>query len=160
MVDDAYLKGVAELYQGEVLGEVVFDQLLRTVEGAEQRYKVATMLQLETETKARLRPLLIRRGVSLCEDPAYRAQGMAIAEMIGPLSWHDKMNALYESLRDQYVPRYKEIAALAPAEDAEDTMSMVTHESALCEMARREVSGMADRSAEPVVALLKYPLPR
>ena len=160
MVDSAYLKGIVELYQGEVLGEVVFDHLLRTVEGNEQRYKVATMLQLETETKARLRPLLVRRGLDLCEDPAFRAEGTAIAEALAPLPWQEKMNALYQTLRDRFVPRYKEIAAMAPPEDADVTASMVEHESALLEMARRELSGMVDRSAEPVVALLKFPLPR
>ena len=160
MVDNEYLKGIVELYQGEVLGEVIFDQFLRTIEDDEQRYKVATMLQLESETKARLRPWLARRGLNLCEDPAIRAEAMSIAEAMAALSWHDKVNALYETLRDRYVPRYKEIAAMAPPEDAEIAASMVEHESALCEMARREVSGMADRSAEPVVALLKWPLPR
>jgi hypothetical protein len=159
MDDDAYLKGIVELYQGEVLGEVVFDQFLRTSENDEQRYKIATMLQLETETKARLRPLVLRRGLELGEDPTYRAEGMAIAEAMGALPWRDKMSALYETLRDRFVPRYKEIAAMAPPEDADVTASMVEHESALLEMARREVSGMADRSVESVVALLKYPLP-
>jgi len=146
MIDNAYLKGVAELYQGELLGEVVFDQLLRTIEDNEQRYELATMLRLESETKARLRPWVLRRGLDLREDSTFRAQGLASAEMMAPLPWREKINALYESLRDQFIPRHKEIAAMAPPEDAEIAASMVEHESTLLEMARREVSESANVS--------------
>jgi hypothetical protein len=54
MADSAFLKGVMELYQGEVMGEVIFYELLRTAEDDNQRYKLATILQLKSETKARL----------------------------------------------------------------------------------------------------------
>jgi hypothetical protein len=47
MADSAFLKGVMELYQGEVMGEVIFYELLRTAEDDNQRYKLATMLQTE-----------------------------------------------------------------------------------------------------------------
>jgi hypothetical protein len=47
MADSAFLKGVMELYQGKVMGEVIFYELLRTAEDDNQRYKLATMLQLE-----------------------------------------------------------------------------------------------------------------
>ena len=48
---------------------------------------------------------------------------------------------------------------MAPPEDQEMARSMVEHESALLEMTRREIAGMGDRSPEPVVALLKFPVP-
>jgi hypothetical protein len=70
------------------------------------------------------------------------------------------MTAMNAAMRDTFIPRFKEIAAIAPPEDQEMARSMVEHESALWEMTRREIGGMADRSAEPVVALLKFPLPR
>jgi hypothetical protein len=160
MADVAFMKGVSELYQGEALGEVVFGGLLKTAENDEQRYKLGTMLQLETETKARLRPLAFRHGLDLAEDPAFRAEGMSVVEGLSRMSWQQKMQSVHDVLRDRYIPRYKEITAIAPAEDREIAESMVEHETALFEMARRELSGMSDRSAEPVVALLKYPLPR
>ena len=68
------------------------------------------------------------------------------------------MQVVHDIIRDRYIPRYKEIAAIAPAEDREIADSMIEHETALFEMASRELAGIADRSAEPVVALLKYPL--
>lgn len=160
MADPAYLKGVSELYQGEVLGEVVFGGLLKTAENDEQRYKLGTMLQLETETKARLRPVVFRYGLELADDPAVRAEGLSAVEAMSPMPWHQKMQSVHDVIRNRYIPRYKEIAAIAPAEDREIAESMVEHETALFEMARRELSGMADRSVDPVAALLKYPLPR
>jgi len=160
MTDAAFMKGVNELYQGEVLGEVVFGGLLKTAENDDQRYKLATMLQLETETKAHLRPLVFRYGLDLAEDPAVRAEGLSAVEALSRMSWQQKMQSVHDVIRDRYVPRYKEIAAIAPAEHREIAESMVEHETALFEMARRELSGMSDRSAEPVVALLRHPLPK
>src|SRR5208337_3702292 len=160
MADSAFLKGVVELYQGESMGEVLFGELLRTAENDDQRYKLGTLLQMESETKVRLRPWLFRHRLDLSGDAAVRAEGLSIAENLGRMIWLQKITAMHDAMRDRIIPRYKEIAAIAPAEDQEMARSMVEHESALLEMARREMSGMADRSAEPVVALLKCPLPR
>ena len=90
MADSAFLKGVMELYQGEVMGEVVFYELLRTAEDDNQRYKLATMLQLESETKARLRPWLFHHRLDLSEDAAVRAQGLSMAENIGRMKSLEK----------------------------------------------------------------------
>ena len=159
MADSDFLKGVMELYQGEILGEVLFTGLLPAAEDDDQRYKLGTMLQLESETKARLRPWLFRHRLDLSEDAAVRAEGVSLAENLRPMKWLDKMTVIHDALRDRFIPRFKEIAAMAPAEDREMAQSMVEHESALFEMARREIASMTDRSADPVVALLKFPLP-
>ena len=64
-----YLSAVNEFfYQGEGLGEAVFDNFVRLEENAERRYKWGTLLQLETETKARLRPFLTRLGLSIVQE--------------------------------------------------------------------------------------------
>jgi hypothetical protein len=160
MADAAFAKGVAELYQGEILGEVLLSGLLKTAENDEQRYKLATMLQLESETKTRLRPLAFRYGLDLAEAPDFRAQALSFLETMAPMSWRDKIKVILDATRDRFIPRCKEIAAMAPADDPAIAESMVEHETAIFEMARRELSDVADRSLDPVVALLKYPLPR
>jgi len=160
MAESEFLKGVMELYQGEVLGEVFFSEWLHTAEDDDQRYKIATMMQLEGETKIRLRPWLFRLGLDTAESPQARADGLRAAQGTAAMNWQEKMTMLHQMTRDRFVPRYKEIAGIAPSEDREWALSMVDHEEALCEMARREASGMADRSDEPVVAQLKHPLPR
>src|SRR5208282_2675149 len=119
-------------------------ELLRTAEDDDQRYKLGTMLQLESETKVRLRPWLFRHRLDLSEDAAVRSEGLSLIENIGRTKWLEKMKTIHDVTRDRFIPRYTEIAAIAPVEDQEIARSMVEHESALFEMARREICGMAD----------------
>jgi hypothetical protein len=160
MPDQNSLKGLAELYQGEVIGEVFFDGLMASLADARERYVVGCMLQLETETKARLRPHVLRNGLPLAEDAAARAEGLALASAMAPMNWSGKMQALFSELDTKYVPRYKEIDAGAPQALREVTASMVEHETALRETARREMIGETHHSVDPVVTLLRYPLPK
>jgi len=160
MADSAFLKGVMELYQGEIMGEVLFGELLRTAQNDDQRCKLGTLLQIESETKVRLRPRVSRHRLDLAEGPAVRAEGLSIAQNLARMNWLQMITAMHDAMRDTIIPRYKQIVEIAPAEDQEMARSMVEHESALLEMARLEIAGMTDRSAEPVVALLKSPLPR
>jgi hypothetical protein len=51
MTSDTFRQGMVELYQGEVLGEVLFDHMLSYFEEPDKKYKISVMLQLETETK-------------------------------------------------------------------------------------------------------------
>jgi hypothetical protein len=48
------------------------------------------MLQLESETKARLRPWLFHHRLDLSENAAIRAQALSMAENIGPMKWLQK----------------------------------------------------------------------
>ena len=58
-----YLKAVVEImYQGEVLGEALLNAYVALEPDAVRRYKWGTILQLETQTKARPRPFLHRAG--------------------------------------------------------------------------------------------------
>jgi hypothetical protein len=51
-----------------VLGEAAFLALMRAAKNERERYHFGTLLQLETETKARLRPFLVRHGLDLDES--------------------------------------------------------------------------------------------
>jgi hypothetical protein len=151
-----------ELYQGEILGEALFSAMLASAENDDQRLKLGSMLQLETETKARLRPALISIGLSIEEDPAMREQALATASALADASWIEKMTTLNHELKTTFVPRFAEIAAHAHTvgnqSHAELADSMVVHEAALLELTRRELNGEADSSVEPVAMLLTYPL--
>jgi hypothetical protein len=118
------------------------------------------MLQLESETKIRLRPWVFHHRLDLFEDAEGRAEALSVVKSLKETKWLEKMKVFHDLTRDRYIPRFQEIAAMAPVADREIVNSMIEHETALFEMARRELSGMADRSVEPVVALLKYPLAR
>ena len=159
MINDRQRQALGELYQGEVLGEAAFDGLLPHLDDERQRYVVATMLQLETETKARLRPLAARRGLDIAEDPAQRAAGAALVAELAGASWVEKMQVLYDVTGGHYLPRYREIAALAGPEDTEITSYMVEHEASLFEVAKRELAGDTTNSLELVIPQLRYPVP-
>ena len=63
----AYLAGIAELYGAEVLGEGLASRWLELSSNPDQKYKLSLFLQLESEAKVRLRPLLARYGLDLVE---------------------------------------------------------------------------------------------
>jgi len=155
-----HLAALEELYQGEILGEAMFDAMLASVHDEAERYKISLMLQLETETKARLRPVLAAQGLSLEEDPQMRVRGAQFAQALATATWAAKMSALYQAIAQTYLPRYREHEAAMPTALRAVAHSMVEHERALLEMTRRELSGDAQRSDEPVRELLRHPLPR
>jgi uncharacterized protein with von Willebrand factor type A (vWA) domain len=150
---------VEELYQGEVLGEALFNRMLRDLEDDRQRHVVASMLQLETETKALLRQAAAERGLGLDEDDEQRAAGEAIAASLGATTWLDKVQQLQAGIRDHYLPRYQVIAAEAAPEDREVTAFMVRHETALLEVVTAEATGQVETSLAPLDDHLRFPLP-
>src|SRR5262249_58959795 len=66
-----------DVYRGEGGGEAAFESMLATADGVEQQYVIGSLLQLETEGKAIIRPLLMRLGLSMLEDAEGRAGGAA-----------------------------------------------------------------------------------
>lgn len=150
--------GLIEYHRGEVIGEVLFDGLLATLTSDRHRYVMGTMLQLETETKARLRPVMQKHGLAISEEPSARAEGMMLAAAMKSLAWLDVMQALRRELEDTYVPRYEAIARQAPPEDRAFCESMVVHERSLLEVAVRELAGDEQTSVELIVPQLRYPL--
>ena len=67
MSDLEYPACINELYQSEVVGEAAFLALIKAARNERDKYHFVTLLQLETETKARLRPFLVRHGLELDE---------------------------------------------------------------------------------------------
>ena len=89
-----YLSAVNEfIYQGEVLGEAVFNLYLGLEENAERRYKLATLLQLESETKVRLRPFMTQLGLSIAQEDV-RDRVAEFAQSYASKSWRQHMEEL------------------------------------------------------------------
>ena len=57
-----------DVYLGEQAGEMIFESMLTMTEDESQRYIISNMLQLETEGKAIMRPLLVRLGMPIEEN--------------------------------------------------------------------------------------------
>src|SRR6516165_6506659 len=111
-----YLSAVNEfMYQGEVFGEAILASYLALEKDAERRYKWATLMQLETETKARLRPFLARLGLSVAQDDV-SDKVAGFAKAYASKSWQQHMKEVGE-ITDFYIAKFREIDAAAPPEE-------------------------------------------
>ena len=155
---NAYLAGVAALYAAEVLGEGLASRWLERASDPDQKYRLGLFLQLESEAKVRLRPLLARHGLSLVEDESQRAAGAAVADRFAALPWKDAMATLAE-LALPYVHRFQALLAAAPPEDVPLVQFMVDHERSVVSIAGREAAGEGIMDRE-LSAMLAYPLVR
>jgi hypothetical protein len=155
MTDTDYPACIQELYQSEVLGEAAFLALVAVARNELDRYHFGTFLQLETETKARLRPFLAKYGLPFEEDPdPAQIEDLLAAYQERP--WHEFLAGL-QPLVASFVARFREIAQAGPAQDQDILQSMVTHEEAFTIWIDKEMSGAAD-SLAAAISQLQYPL--
>jgi hypothetical protein len=158
MEHDAYRAGIAELYAAEVLGEGLASRWLELTSDPDQRYKLELFLQLESEAKVRLRPLLAGHGLNLVEDQGQRSAGAAVAEKFASMPWRDAMATLAE-LAHPYLERFRALLAAAAPADESMIAFMVDHEAAVIRIAQREAAGDASMDRE-LLTMLSHPLVR
>ena len=160
MSDEVFRQALVELYQGEIIGEVILDQMLSFFSEPEFKYKIAVLLQLETETKARLRPTLMRLGLEIAESDSSRELGLETAAKMRGKSWEETMWMLRNIVKPA-VERYEEIAAEAPAEFQSIAQSMVIHEQSLYDFTELELAGDKENSLVSIIDQLEFkPLPQ
>ena len=146
-----------ELYESEILGETLFLALVQEAKTPRDRYHLGTLLQLESETKARLRPLLFKHGVSLNEVADLSLVELAI-DAYRDMSWQE-FAALNVPVVEGFLARFRAIAQLGDEADREILESMVRHEASILRWATMERDGNIDGSLDDVIAQLNYPLP-
>jgi hypothetical protein len=157
MDQDDYRRRVRLALTGEMLGEAMTSALAEAAETPDQRYKWASLLQLESETKVRLRAFAAGIGASVLEDEDRRRQGIERAEAMAGMSWAEAM----ASFRDLVAPAvgwYRKLEAMGPDADKPMLRAALAHEVALLDFLDAELRGEPDAIA-PVVALLDHPLP-
>ena len=153
----AYLNGVAALYSGEVWGEAFASRWLEQCTDPRHKHVLSMLLQMESEAKVRLRPLLAKLGLSLIEEEGQRAAGAAAALPFSTLSWPDAMRALADLARP-YQDQYQALLDVAPSSDTPVVAYMVAHEQAIVRFAGRVAAGDSCADAE-LLPLLAHPLP-
>lgn len=152
-----YLKAINRyMYQGEVFGEAILAAYVALEPDANRRYKWGTILQLETETKARLRPFMMRLGLSIAQDDVSE-QLKEFVQKFASKSWRDHMQE-FASITSVYLEKFRAIAHAAPDGEREVADSMVTHEAAIHRFTQLELDGDGDNSLNDVIAQLQYPL--
>jgi len=161
MPNQEFLNCLSEVYVGEQVGEVAFEALLGKAETPEQVYIMGSLLQLETEGKALIRPVLSRLGLTMMESAEGRANGLAASQAMGDLPWTERFGAMRDIVTENFLPRYVELATLVSEkedpESAKLAKFMGDHERALVATAENIVQGR-ENPAAPVVALLHFPL--
>ncbi len=145
------------LYESEILGEKLFLALVDQSRDDRDRYHFSTLLQLESETKVRLRPLLYKHGVSLDETVDPSLIELAIGAYRDS-SWKEFM-ALNVPVIEDFLAQFEVIAEIGDESDKEVLVSMVRHESSILKWATMERDGNAKGSLDDVIAQLAYPMP-
>lgn len=163
MVSHVFRECLLDVYLGEHAGEAAFEAMLSGAEDDEQRYVVGTLLQGETEGKVLMRPLLSRLGLPLLDLGNMAAGGASAGQQLSQLPWRERFGALAEVVRNNYLPRYEELATLVSAEEdaeaARIARFMGDHERALIAVAENVMQGIPDPAA-PFAAILHFPLAR
>ena len=161
MVSGLFKECLADVYHGEQTGEVAFEAMLHGAENAEQSYILGSFLQLETEGKALLRPVLMKCGLLMIDHPDARPNGVAGAEGLSQLPWTEQFSALADMVKATYLPRYEELVTLVSADEDSEAYKvaqfMGDHERALIAAAENIALGKPDPIL-PVAKLLNFPL--
>jgi hypothetical protein len=153
MTDKRYSNenALTAFYRGEIVGEAILSDLLDYTDDPLERLKLAHLLQLETETKAWLRPHMIAAGLSLAEPAELRETAQALIHRMHAMKWRDKMQFLFDVVPD-VVTQYRAHADAARADGRDDQSAicefMVDHELVVIEFCREELNG-----AEPAISL-------
>ena len=116
-------------------------------------------LQLESETKVRLRPFLQKYGMGLVEslDADSGEQVAGFVALYEESSWVDFLSAL-KPLIYQFLARFREIADAGVAQDQDILDSMIIHEESFVHWIEKELAG-EEGSLDAAISQLQHPLP-
>lgn len=156
MTDVEYPACLRDLIESEIFGEAVSLALLKVAKTDRDRYQFATLLQLETETKARLRPLLYKHGVSLTEVVPREQVDEAVQGYLNS-DWED-FAAANRAVVENFLKRFKEIAKAGPEEDRDILESMIRHEAAILRWFDMESRGERSGSLDKIIDELQFPI--
>ena len=157
MTELEYPACINELYQSEVLGEQAFLALMAVARNEREKYHFGTFLQLESETKVRLRPFLQRYDLDLVENLDSGEQISGFVALYEQNSWLDFLSTL-KPMIEQFLARFREIASAGLEQDQAILNSMVIHEESFVHWIEKEIAG-EEGSLDAAIRQLQHPLP-
>ena len=149
-----------DVYLGEQAGEMIFESMLTMTEDESQRYIISNMLQLETEGKAIMRPLLVRLGMPIEENKPLRERGIEIADTFRGMPFKEQFENIYQSVKNYYLPQYEELATLVDEEDSDAfyiANFMGEHERSIL-LASENIIKDRPNPVQPIRDILKFPI--
>jgi hypothetical protein len=149
--DDALDALWTKAYQGEVLGEVLFERAADRVDDPDHASKLRVIAAMERRTKEAMVPAMERAGLPTEADPEAVSAGESLGDGLAGVPWLDFVQS-FEPITMQYRAMYERIGELNPAE-AQTAALLVAHELALCSFGRREAAGDSEHSLADILAL-------
>ena len=149
-----------DVYHAEQTGEVIFESMLRYAQNKEERFILGSMLQLETEAKAIMRPSLVQLEQPIEEEKLSREQGIIIGEIFKEIPFAELMQNIEQSVRNIYLPQYEELETLITEEDSDYfklAKFMGDHERALL-LSAENINSNFDDPMKPVTEMLRFPI--
>ena len=149
-----------DVYLGEQAGEMIFESMLTMTEDESQRYIISNMLQLETEGKAIMRPLLVKLGIPIEENKPLRERGIEIADTFRGMPFKEQFENIYQSVKNYYLPQYEELATLVDEEDSDAfyiANFMGEHERSIL-LASENIIKDRPNPVQPIRDILKFPI--
>ena len=161
MIGQEFSKALLSVYNGEQFGEAFFSRLLPTAENQMQSYILGSLLQLETEGKIVMRPLMLKLGLPLADNENAIAEGASAAQAMVNVSWTDKFAAIVSIIREHGLPQYEALASMVSAEEEKAAHALAVfmgeHERIILAAAENLVAGKKDPMA-PLAKFLNFPL--
>lgn len=161
MVSNAFKDSLLEVYYGEQFGEAFFSTLLQHAENDEQSCILGALLQLETEGKVKVRPLLARLGLPLNDDAKSIARGVSMAETMLNTPWTEKFSAMADGIKAHGLPQYEALADMVSADDDAEAHQVASfigaHERVILQVCENIAAGAPDPAA-PLATFLDFPL--
>ncbi|MGF6970925.1 hypothetical protein OKW43_008020 [Paraburkholderia sp. WC7.3g] len=143
------------LHQGEVEGEAFFNTMLAQAEDLDERYKLAIILQVENETKARLRSCLTAHQIYLPDPSEAILEGRRKAAHLKTQPWSEFISCFRSDVL-YYRDIYHEIAHRGALTAMCALAAAVAHEDALLSFCTMELAGLGHKSVEQLLTYLRF----
>lgn len=148
-----YASRVMRAYQGEVYGEDLYNALADAMTNPEHALKWRVLAELEVMTKAHMKAVVERAGLSTDADPAALAEAAAHTSKYASLAWPELMRVFSDEL-DSVIDEYRALEADALDGDRTALHILTEHEVVTKEFCERELRGDTVTSLDPVRALI------
>jgi hypothetical protein len=143
-----------ESYQGEVLGEAVFEALAARESVPDRRSQLEVLTLLEGATKQLAEPVFEKNGFDRGDTAATLESAAQLASALEDVSWEDFLGSILP-LTEQFLVKYRDLVALAPDEEERAIAeAYVAHELALAAYARR---ALGQEQGDPLELILALP---
>ncbi|MEM7123827.1 MAG: hypothetical protein AAF563_21300 [Pseudomonadota bacterium] len=120
---------------------------------------IGSLLQLETENKARLRQIVFEHGGDIVESDASRDDARDSIRQVEHMSWTDA-TAYMVAASVEFQDRYREIVKTAPDVFKPVLNYMIEHEDLIIEAMRLASEGEDEKAIDLVAEQLMLPLPK